>query len=467
MIAIEEAKDMTKKDIQIFIASSALILFSASLAFGAAVNLPQTGQKKCFDADGTPVSCVSVGAGQDGAIRAGVAWPNPRFVVGDDCATDNLTGLIWTTDANKFGVLDWNAAISAANGLNAASLCGCNDWRLPNMNELESLMHAGVNEEQCASTYCLSLNGWLIQMGFENVNGQYYWSSTTYASDTDFAWALAAGDGMVTYTFRKSTNQIYVWPVCGESSNLWRTGQSASYATGDDGDLKKGVAWPVPRFTVGTGAESDCVTDNLTGLMWTKDANRFGSKLWVDAISEANSQILCGHDDWRLPNRKELFSLIDRSKVYPAIPLGHPFSNVRVDNYYWSSTTYELQVKDHAWMEFMGTGVISNGVKNSATLYVWPVRSGGDVCATRPVKVGDTAAAYDYIQDAYTAAVSPETIRAREAALGEELKFAGNKIIILIGGYDCDYKTNPGFTAINSLTIGGTDKLTISSLIIR
>jgi hypothetical protein len=467
MIPIEEARDMTKKGIKIFIAGSALTLFSTSLAFGASVSLPQTGQKKCFDADGTPVSCVSVGTGQDGAIRAGVAWPSPRFSVGDDCGTDNLTGLIWTANANKFGVLDWNAALAAADGLNAAGLCGCNDWRLPNMNELESLVHAGVNEEQCASTYCLSLNGWLIQKGFENVNGQYYWSATTYASDTDFAWALAAGDGMVTYTFRKSTNQLYVWPVCGTASNLWRTGQTDSYATGDDGDLKKGVVWPVPRFVVGTGAESDCVTDNLTGLMWTKDANRFGAKLWVDAISEANSQILCGHDDWRLPNRKELFSLIDRSKVFPAIPSGHPFSNVRVDNYYWSSTTYDLfQGQDHAWMEYMGTGVISNGVKNSATLYVWPVRS-GVVSADQLVKTVNIEAYYANIHAAYNEAVSPETILAQAVTLEENLDFANNKIISLIGGYDSGFTTNPGFTTVNSLTIGGTDKVTISSLIIK
>jgi hypothetical protein len=47
--------------------------------------------------------------------------------------------------------------------------------------------------------------------------------------------------------------------------DLPETGQTTSYATGDDGDLEMGVAWPSPRFTV----SGDCVTDNLTGLMWT------------------------------------------------------------------------------------------------------------------------------------------------------------------------------------------------------
>ena len=54
-----------------------------------------------------------------------------------------------------------------------------------------------------------------------------------------------------------------------------KTGQTVSYALGDDGDLQKGVMWPVPRFT---DNGSGTVTDNLTGLIWLKDANCFGSQ---------------------------------------------------------------------------------------------------------------------------------------------------------------------------------------------
>lgn len=62
--------------------------------------------------------------------------------------------------------------------------------------------------------------------------------------------------------------------------DLPQTGQTTCYdsagavipcpGTGQDGDWLAGVVWPSPRFTVGTGAEADCVTDNLTGLMWVK-----------------------------------------------------------------------------------------------------------------------------------------------------------------------------------------------------
>ncbi len=46
--------------------------------------------------------------------------------------------------------------------------------------------------------------------------------------------------------------------------------------TGEDGELRKGVAWPNPRFVSGTGAAADCMTDKLTGLMWPKNGNLAG-----------------------------------------------------------------------------------------------------------------------------------------------------------------------------------------------
>ncbi len=58
---------------------------------------------------------------------------------------------------------------------------------------------------------------------------------------------------------------------CNTNLGVPRTGQTISYAAGDDGDLQKEVAWPKPRFTdLGDGT----VTDNLTGLIWTKNAQQ-------------------------------------------------------------------------------------------------------------------------------------------------------------------------------------------------
>ena len=108
------------------------------------------------------------------------------------------------------------------------------------------------------------------------------------------------------------------------TATLPQTGQTRSYATGDDGDLQKGATLPSPRFTDnGDGT----VNDNLTGLIWLKDANCFGQKDWTTALSDANSLSngTCGltdgssAGDWRLPNRVELTSLVNSEYYNPAL----------------------------------------------------------------------------------------------------------------------------------------------------
>ncbi|MDZ7695556.1 MAG: DUF1566 domain-containing protein [Deltaproteobacteria bacterium] len=122
----------------------------------------------------------------------------------------------------------------------------------------------------------------------------------------------------------------------GSSAAVPKTGQTTSDAAGDDGDLQKGVAWPSPRFTANIDGT---VTDNLTGLMWILDSTSSGIKTWANALTYCNALIFPadGHDDWRLPNIRELYSLVDLSQSSPALPPGHPFT-VNNTGYYWSST---------------------------------------------------------------------------------------------------------------------------------
>lgn len=124
---------------------------------------------------------------------------------------------------------------------------------------------------------------------------------------------------------------------------LARTGQTVSIAPGDDGALQKGVAWPNPRFTDNANGT---VTDDLTGLIWLKDANCFRDiRGWNAALSDARNLAngVCGLSDgsrggdWRLPNRNELASLLDLNKRNPALPSGHPFTNFQASKY-WTST---------------------------------------------------------------------------------------------------------------------------------
>jgi hypothetical protein len=77
--------------------------------------------------------------------------------------------------------------------------------------------------------------------------------------------------------------------------------------------------------------------------------------------------------DWRLPNVRELQSLIDYGEEAPALPDGHPFTDVQPYNY-WSSTTYASSTP-HAWLVRVGYAGVYFEAKSS-TEYVWPVRGG-------------------------------------------------------------------------------------------
>jgi hypothetical protein len=167
-----------------------------------------------------------------------------------------------------------------------------------------------------------------------------------------------------------------------------RTGQTTVHTPGDDGYFVKGVAWPNPRFTDnGDGT----ITDNLTGLIWLKNANCFGMREWTQAITDCNllGDGQCGLTDgsvpehWRLPNRLELESLLDMRFWDPALPnssgtgqwqLGDPFTHLIVDSYYWSSTTYAGNTP-YAWGVVISEGSVYCAHK-STDLYVWPVRGG-------------------------------------------------------------------------------------------
>ncbi len=165
-----------------------------------------------------------------------------------------------------------------------------------------------------------------------------------------------------------------------------KTGQTPSYATGDDGDLEKGIAWPNPRFTDnGDGT----VTDNLTGLIWLKNADCFGQRTWATALSDSNGLASgsCGLSDgsaegaWRLPNVKELQSLIHYGVFGPAVPntagtgkwtAGNPFTSV-VSSEYWSGTS-DTSNTTKAWKVHMYGATIYTATK-AEPHYVWPVRS--------------------------------------------------------------------------------------------
>ncbi len=205
--------------------SSALYVWPVRVGGVATADLPETGQSNCYDSAYPANEIPCTGTGQDGEKRAGIAWPGMRFTLTSsgtgNVVVDNLTGLMWpqdagtpTVDACASGVKAWQDALNYVACLNFGSgYLGYSDWRMPNVNELESLIHAGYNEETCSGSPCVTNAAWLNTQGFSNVQAGYYWTSTSYAGFTEYAWIVYLNDGRV-YDHYKATSN-YVWPVRG------------------------------------------------------------------------------------------------------------------------------------------------------------------------------------------------------------------------------------------------------------
>lgn len=398
---------MNRRTLIFLLVSASMTTLLPEVAYGAATNLPETGQAKCYSYSQPPQEIPCAGTGQDGDNQAGLAWPSPRFTENADTTlTDNLTGLAWAPDGNTMpardggwdtdgtandGAVMWHHALDYVAQLNAENYLGHNDWRLPNVNELDSLLNADVPDSAA----------WLNSNGFSNVQSGTYWSSTTSVRASFCAWSVTLGFGSGTVLDAdKSEDHFPVWPVrngqAGSPARTWRTGQTKCYhnishyeipcaGTGQDGETQAGVAWPYPRFA---DSGNQAVTDSLTGLIWTKSAKTPGPSVctpgtettWqgaLDHIKCLNAHSYLGYNDWRLPNRKEIRTLIDYSRQ-PPLPPGSPFTDVMAGfwDFQWSSTTDPQQTSE-AWIVYMASGGVVSGSKTgSYHHWVCPVRAG-------------------------------------------------------------------------------------------
>ncbi len=163
---------------------------------------------------------------------------------------------------------------------------------------------------------------------------------------------------------------------------------------GQDGSLQAGTA---PSYTDnGDGT----ITDNVTGLIWEKlsddrsvhDFNKTYS--WYDAFNVKIATLntppcFTGNCDWRLPNRRELESLVDVGQNAPAVdPVFHDTNTCTMgctvttcsctaSNFYWSSTTFQDPSQKFAWAVDLGAGRITYYEKTSGNLLsVRAVRGG-------------------------------------------------------------------------------------------
>ncbi len=266
-------------------------------SLGAAFLLPDTGQSSCYNSNGYIISCPSPEQplAQDGSYTMN---PPSFNVNGDETVFDNNTLLMWQQEDD--GILrNWYDAINYCENL---SLGGYSDWRLPARKELFSI----VDLSQYETFIDLSV--------FPNTKLYFYWSSTTNASLPDEAWHVDFGYSSELIRSDIKSDDIY-----------------SSYARCVRGD-------ELPFNVLTDNGGDSTVTDLSTGLMW-QQYNKHYYKNWKSAIAYCEDLTLGGYSDWRLPNVKELESIVDIKLIKPFnVKFFSKANCYDMRPYFWSST---------------------------------------------------------------------------------------------------------------------------------
>lgn len=246
----------------------------------------------------------------------------PAFVDhGNGTVTDAVTGLMWQkVDA---GEMTWDAAMAGAAAL---SLGGYADWRLPTPIEAFSIMDHGRNPALDPAFFQNNPSG----------TSQYWWTADPYGTDLTRAWATNSGGGMGPHSKASTVS-------AGGSSRF-----CARYVRG-------AAAWNVHGFyNNGDGT----VTDLDTGLMWLQAPG--APMTWSAAIAWAESLTAAGHSDWRLPNVKELQSLVDIAQATATTtaaakaPVNRLLFPGVLATAHWSSTPLRSPTLTSAWLVEFG-----------------------------------------------------------------------------------------------------------------
>lgn len=242
---------------------------------------------------------------------------------------DNITGLFWAVKEIGNGSPNYTNPHDADNTyawdnvdsdfltkLNDESFPfgGFKDWKLPTIQELHLIVNYAGTSPFIRDDY---FPGMLSK----------YWTSTLYKGDEAQAWYVDFEEGGK-IDYASKTEDYYVIAVRGGSS---------------------------PAADRLIDNEDGTITDIDTGLMWLKgdipvpsDPTTWGEGKaldWEGALLACESIDFAGHDDWRLPNKKEIFSIIDASKNAPAMD-DDKFLTPAAE--YWSSTSYYTDDDDDA-----------------------------------------------------------------------------------------------------------------------
>jgi hypothetical protein len=297
-----------------------------------------TGQERCYD-NSKEIAAPKPGEafyGQD-AQHAG---NKPAYKDnGNGTITDLNTGLMWQKDPGS--KVNYSQAVAGAKTLN---LAGYSDWRLPTIKELYSLiLFSGTDPsgpEASKPVPFLDTNYFKFEYGNtstgERIIDAQYWSSTEYLGRTMLNAAATAfgvnfADGRIKGYPRDSGAR-------GEPMK-----EFVRYVRGN-------TAYGVNNFKDnGDGA----ITDKATGLMWAKADSGKGMD-WEDALAwvqQKNREKYLGHSDWRLPDAKELQSIVDYKRApdvtgSAAISTFFEISSISNEGgktdypFFWTSTTH-------------------------------------------------------------------------------------------------------------------------------
>jgi len=310
-----------------------------------------TNQTKFYN-NSTEITAPTIGSafyGENATYSGNV----PHYVNnGDGTITDMVTGLMWqqSPDNNCDGIINHADKVSYAAALAGAvgyRLGGHNDWRLPTIKELYSLIEfIGLDLDPQGTSY----------------SGLTPFIDTTYFK---FGYGdLAAGDRIIDGNFVSSTKSVSY--TCGESVDAvfgvnFADGRIKGYPIIFPGKLTTNVFYF--RYVRGntnyginnyTDNGNGTISDKATGLMWMKNDNAQAIS-WENALSYAENFEFAGYSDWRLPGAKELQSIVDytRSPKATNSPAINPIFNcTKITNeagnedypYYWSSTTHASMI---------------------------------------------------------------------------------------------------------------------------
>ncbi len=349
---------------------AATMMFSGQFALASGTSYPivDTMQDAWYGTDGTAIDCPSSDEtlyGQDAQYSRTAA----SYTDNDNgTVSDNVTGLVWQQSPEN-ARLQFAEAKSYCESL---SLGGTADWRVPTIKELYSLADFRgelLKPEQGSPTPYIDTSVFDFQYPRPPmVFAGQYWSSTLYvkgpiingknqgAFGFNFAdgHIKAYGTGLDFFTGGEASNSgLANGPADGKApGNYVRcvSGNENTYGQNDFVDNNDGT-----------------VSDQATGLDWQQgdDGNR---REWADALAYCESLELAGHQDWRLPDSKELHSIVDYDKAdIPAID--ESLFDITRDSDtldYWTSTTFG-DIKSHANVIVFGKALSKAGDQTEYT----------------------------------------------------------------------------------------------------